>query len=439
MERLVWVFWEGKSFSLLDITKNLIELKSNEGEGYKVIFLNHKNIVEYVDDIPDCFFLMSYKEQSYYIRTFIISTYGGIYMDLDTIVIHNLDSLFNILNHKESFFIKDEKGKLINKLFGAQINSKFMIKWKNEMMEYLSFNSKSKKQYEFIGNELLNQLYDNYNNKDNIYVFNGPDTLLPISDDNIYDYLKTKDNYTLYKKSLQPCVILNDKIYQHLMKSNCQSIWQSNYVLNHFLDESRKNMIKYNFIEIGTSDFETLIQIAPEEQIGLSIDALSCYLERLPNKKNVKKIHSAITNNRNTDIIKIYYIKPEIIEKYNLPSWLKGCNSVNDYHPLHHEQKVSHLVTIEEVPLKNVSELMMEQNVGGIDYLKTDTEGWDCVIITGFLEWMKLRPREEWPKKILFESNARSAPQDVQTLVTRLTQEFGYKLIYSHHDTLVEL
>lgn len=437
MERIVWIFWEGKSYSLLELLKSIIELKSEQGQGYEINFINHDNMHQFIDNIPDCFFNMSYKEQSYYIRTCLIANYGGIYMDLDTLIIENLDSLFDILNDKQCFFIKDENDQLINKLFGAKSDSVLMKNWYKETMDFLSLNANSKKSLEFIGNELLNHVYDNYQNKQNIFLINGPDSLMPISSDNIYDYLKPMNDYTLYERSFQPCLLLNEKIYLQLAKSSCKSIWESNYVLNYFLNQSRKGLIGYNFIEIGTSDFETFIQNANDE-VGLSVDALSCYLKRLPDKQNVKKINAAITNNKTSNTIKMYYIKPEIIEKYNLPYWLKGCNTVNDYHPLHYEQKVTHLVTIEEVPLKNVSELMIENKVGGIDYLKTDTEGHDITIIRGFLDWMRLRPKVEWPQKILFESNARSRPEEIQALINDLTNEFGYKLRYSNNDTLVE-
>ena len=45
----------------------------------------------------------------------------------------------------------------------------------------------------------------------------------------------------------------------------------------------------YNFVEIGTSDFDTLIEGADDEQVGLSIEPIAYYLNKLPDKKNVKK------------------------------------------------------------------------------------------------------------------------------------------------------
>ena len=44
-----------------------------------------------------------------------------------------------------------------------------------------------------------------------------------------------------------------------------------------------------DFIEIGTSDFNTLIQAAGPAAHGLSIDPISLYLDRLPNRPGCKK------------------------------------------------------------------------------------------------------------------------------------------------------
>lgn len=84
-----------------------------------------------------------------------------------------------------------------------------------------------------------------------------------------------------------------------------------------------------DFIEIGTSDFDTEIQ-KNNNKTGLSIEPIKYYLDRLPDKKNIKKINVAISDyNGNADV---YYVTPENISKYSLPCWVRGCNSINSYH-----------------------------------------------------------------------------------------------------------
>ena len=89
--------------------------------------------------------------------------------------------------------------------------------------------------------------------------------------------------------------------------------------------------MKCDFIEIGTSDFDTEIQICDDNAIGLTIEPIKFYLDRLPNKKNVIKINSAISNyNGFTDV---YYVNDDMINKFNLPSYIKGQNSIGSPHP----------------------------------------------------------------------------------------------------------
>jgi hypothetical protein len=72
----------------------------------------------------------------------------------------------------------------------------------------------------------------------------------------------------------------------------------------------------YDFVEIGTSDFDTLIQICDENTVGISVEPIKYYLDRLPNKSNVIKLQSALsTNDGECDV---YYISDDDIQKHSL-------------------------------------------------------------------------------------------------------------------------
>ena len=47
-------------------------------------------------------------------------------------------------------------------------------------------------------------------------------------------------------------------------------------------------MIDLDFVEIGTCNFETLIQECASDAKGISIEPISDYLNQLPDKENVK-------------------------------------------------------------------------------------------------------------------------------------------------------
>ena len=78
--------------------------------------------------------------------------------------------------------------------------------------------------------------------------------------------------------------------------------------------------MKYNFIEIGTSDFDTLLQTT-ENQIGLSIEPLKIYLDRLPNNSHVIKVNCAISDKNG--MTNVFWVKPEDIDEYELSALIK--------------------------------------------------------------------------------------------------------------------
>ena len=195
--------------------------------------------------------------------------------------------------------------------------------------------------------------------------------------------------------------------------------------------------INYDFIEIGTSNFDTEIQKANDNIIGLSIEPLKIYLDDLPNKKNVKKINKAISNKR--DKLYIYYIEPDIIEKYKLPLGLKGCNSLNEPHPLQIEglKKINRMDLLKKsyVDVITFEDLVKDNNINKIKYLKVDTEGHDPIIIDSMIEYCD-KHTPTYPDKIQFETNIRSKKVDQDKVISKLENR-NYKIISQGDDTIL--
>ncbi len=82
------------------ILKNLILLHSTSGKGYNVCFLDKKKIQQI---IPPQHFPKKFKNLQHVIKTenfvstYILHKYGGIWIDSNTIVMKNLDELFDIV------------------------------------------------------------------------------------------------------------------------------------------------------------------------------------------------------------------------------------------------------------------------------------------------------------------------------------------------------
>ena len=195
--------------------------------------------------------------------------------------------------------------------------------------------------------------------------------------------------------------------------------------------------MKYDFIEIGTSNFDTLIESADDTTVGLSIEPIGYYLDQLPDRLNVKKLEVAVARNNRYGFMPVYYVPERTIRARGLPEWLRGCNSVGEYHPKHIELGVRDLVQINEVEIIPIGEVFNCYDVTELDYLKIDTEGADCEIMQHLCDFLKTEPVTRYPRKILFESNELANQDTVEYVKTEFIA-LGYRVTRSGYDTVLE-
>lgn len=191
----------------------------------------------------------------------------------------------------------------------------------------------------------------------------------------------------------------------------------------------------YDFIEIGTSDFDTLIGISNNDTRGLSIEPLKYYLDRLPNRDNVIKVNAAVSDTNGE--LEIYFISDDKMKENYLPNWVRGCNSIGRPHnftrnTLGHELYDS-LVQIEKVPTINWESIISKYNVGSIDYLKIDTEGFEHIILKDYFKQCNLNPLL-YANKILFEYNESSNREELDKIVASLKD---YSISYLEQDIML--
>ena len=196
--------------------------------------------------------------------------------------------------------------------------------------------------------------------------------------------------------------------------------------------------MKYDFVEIGTSNFDTLIESADADTRGISVEPIQYYLDALPDRPGVTKLKCAVSRNNKSEILEVYYVPEHVIQEQGLPDWLRGCNSIGDYHLQHHLLGVKHLVIRDQVECVPIGTLFEQQDITELDYLKIDTEGSDCDIMLHLLDYLKTQNRSRWPCRILFESNELASPAQVE-LVKTLFVNLGYCLVRSDYDTVLEL
>lgn len=196
--------------------------------------------------------------------------------------------------------------------------------------------------------------------------------------------------------------------------------------------------MNYDFIEIGTSCFETLLEAAQPGEVGLSVEPLMFYLERLPDKPDCRKIPLAISMTNETSLSKVYYVPEDVIQKRSLPSWLLGCNSMGEPHYQHRILNLLDVVKTYDVLSVPIGYLFEQYQVESVKTLKIDTEGCDAAILLRLHEYILAKGKfRQWPKTIRFESNALVPTRQVNEVIQRYTA-IGYVVTQSTgHDTVM--
>ncbi|KAL3795156.1 hypothetical protein HJC23_007384 [Cyclotella cryptica] len=169
--------------------------------------------------------------------------------------------------------------------------------------------------------------------------------------------------------------------------------------------ESKKNTLPqecaaiHSAVEIGTSNFDTIIQeMARTNPIatGLSADAMQIYINQLPNLKCWRKLATAVVG-KSEDIpsnamITTYFINPDDIVNYDLPGWLRGCNSVGRPHATGlnelMKRNLLHLMRNISVPVVSVEQLLDKNRICRMKRFKVDVEGFDGELLVAFSKWV---------------------------------------------------
>jgi len=139
----------------------------------------------------------------------------------------------------------------------------------------------------------------------------------------------------------------------------------------------------YNYVDIGTCDFEVADGVFSSDKNYLLVEPMSEYLDRLPSGDNIKKENSACSNR--DGLMDIFYVPEDRIISHKLPLWMKGCSKVSEPHivVVNYLNSVGVPISIIESKKINIisfNNLISKYNIDHIDILKIDTEGHDHII-----------------------------------------------------------
>ena len=166
-----------------------------------------------------------------------------------------------------------------------------------------------------------------------------------------------------------------------------------------------------DFIEIGTSDFESVSQSAPSTAKGLAVEAMSVYLHRLQVKAQVAKLNAAVIGTGGLgsmpDFVSMFYVDPADISRLKLPYWMKGCNQVGHPHPEVraelHRRGLPDLMRNMSIPATTYGQIIRDREIRSVGLLKVDVEGLEGPILRDAQDLCE-RVRALCPRIVMFET-----------------------------------
>jgi hypothetical protein len=234
----IFLFWEGQSYSLLNILRELI-IDHSKKYNYNLILLNNSNINDYIKEFPKNYDKLSIQHKSDYIRIKLLYEYGGVWLDSDTLLIENMDSIINLINIHDGFFIRENNCYICNGVIGSRTKTELFENILKLMIYRIELGTPL--QWTEIGSSILEYLYNNTNLFNNYAIFDGLDNVYPINWDRCIDEFidKPYDNYRNIERSYQPFIILVNSVYKHLEKYTEEQIWNMDIPLVYFLKKSK--------------------------------------------------------------------------------------------------------------------------------------------------------------------------------------------------------
>lgn len=419
------MYWIGRTYSLLNILRRLIELHSTSGAGYTINVINHDNVKSYVPDLPECFYSLLPAHQADFVRVSVLCERGGIWMDADTIVMGSLDPLFDILKTKDGFFVKENNLALWNGVFGTRPNTPLMRVWRNRIRNTLDIKGAGIG-WTDIGHSCLAYIFDNAPQYyTNYTIFNGLDTMYPVNwTECVNDFLKKPyENYKTLVRDFQPFVVLVNSVYKSLEHASEQQILDAKMPLNYFINKSIENKgIQYNKLynnniiyNYGSKDyisnsiinhksweptitnvFNNIIKHKPDNiiiDVGCNMGYYSIISSNRckhiysfdGNSTNISMLSMSVAHNNITNIEPIYNIVADTETNYKMKN-----KAEIDYNGniggLSFEKNDNAVIGVTSITL---DKFIHSHSVNFVDILKVDVEGGELDVLKGCMESLK--------------------------------------------------
>lgn len=424
----IFLYWTGQEYKLIQILRNLIFLHNRD---YSIYFLTPSSLEFHGITVPVRFYSLDPAHQADYLRVLCVCQFGGIWLDSDTLMLESLEKLFQIFTERLGFFVTETPDLLCNGVFGSRANTQLMREWLSQIEKKLS--SKRPLGWTSIGSSILNSL-----DTAGYEILQGSQTVYPVIwNDCVEEYLnKPVEHARTLERGFQPLLILVNSVYKTWGDSSFNSLTTpATNPLQYFLQKSFGNLIpslrNFEFIEIGTGDTNYLQFSGRGDRYAMYVEPIPELLESIPSSSQIIKICAAVVGDSyrslNTPLHFMYRV-PDNIEYLcgrKIPEWIRGCNTLDTYHPMHVQLRLRRFV--EKIPVRTVisaQSLLIQNAVFQVEHLKIVTEGWEYEILKNVAAYFVNMPRAFYPVRISFQTTHMLAKEKSEIL--SLFSELSY-------------
>jgi len=162
------------------------------------------------------------------------------------------------------------------------------------------------------------------------------------------------------------------------------------------------------FIEIGSSDFDTLLPLAENGWSGVIVEPVKELLDNLDVHDNVIYESCAISDVDGISTIK--FCDPLRIP--DTQSWMRGLGNITGWNHFWKDSWASGIMMERDVTVMRLDTLITKHNISKIDYMKIDIEGSEWIILKDYswsikptmlkVETEHWKPQEELAKEEIF-------------------------------------
>lgn len=235
MKTKLFTYWQGKKPGYIKLCEQIIKNKTKDVLEYH--FVNDCNVFDYItDDLPDNYFkIQCVAHKADYIRCNLLLENGGVWLDLDQILLSDLSEIVSKLNDYDYISYEWERNCPSIGMICVNKNNIVLHEWKQKMKALI--NLKTSFGWEELGYHLLHPILHRKieNNEIRYFGYNARESFSPLE---WKEHNKFIENGQLNTSGLQSVMLYNSKFPEEIKNLSESDVLKQNYLLSRLISQN---------------------------------------------------------------------------------------------------------------------------------------------------------------------------------------------------------